>query len=268
MAKVKNIAFLIIAILWLGFISCEEETKWNLSQSEPFIVLDAIITSEWKQQKVRVYSSSESMNGLPVPIIGASVQLFDGTNLINFESSIDEPGIYHSINYAASINKTYALFIEYKGIKDTAIAEMVPVSAFKNDTIFKSNNYYKFIYGGSDLPAMTEVSYDWSHCDTCCIAYGSFGAIQTFYTLNSIDIAEEFGSAKQEIWFPSGTIIVRRKYSLSPAHQVFIRSLLIETEWRGGLFDMEHGNVPSNFNHGTRGWFGTCVVISDTILVQ
>ena len=108
MAKIKNIAFLIIAILWLGFISCEEETKWNLSQSEPFIVLDAIITSEWKQQKVRVYSSSESMNGLPVPIIGASVQLFDGTNLINFESSIDEPGIYHSIDYGAYINKTSA----------------------------------------------------------------------------------------------------------------------------------------------------------------
>jgi hypothetical protein len=81
-------------------------------------------------------------------------------------------------------------------------------------------------------------------------------------------VAEEFGPAKQEIWFPAGTTLIRKKYSLTKSHQEFIRSLLIETEWRGGLFDMEQGNVLTNFSHGTRGWFAACMVISDTNIVE
>jgi hypothetical protein len=86
--------------------------------------------------------------------------------------------------------------------------------------------------------------------------------------LNNIDIPEEFGPDKQEIWFPKGTILTRKKYSLSNEHQDFIRSLVIETQWRGGLFDIEQGNVPSNFKNGVRGWFGVCMVITDTMVVK
>jgi hypothetical protein len=82
-----------------------------------------------------------------------------------------------------------------------------------------------------------------------------------------VDIIKEFAPAKQEVLFPEGTMVYRKKYSLSEDHQSFIRSLLIETEWRGGLFDVEHGNVQSNFTNGTLGYFGVCQVLSDSVLV-
>jgi hypothetical protein len=255
-------------LLGIAFFSgCEEQVQWDLEPSESVIVVDAIITNELKQQEVYVYSSSATYNVENMPISEAEVKLWDGTQFYNFEPS-DTPGLYVSSPFAASINKAFALIISYENISDTAVAVMEAITPFKNDTVFYKDGLYRFIYGGSDLPAMTEVYYDWSHDSDYCQSYGNCSAQSTHYTLSNVDIAEEFGPAKQEIWFPSGTILVRKKYSLSTDHQDFIRSLLIETEWRGGLFDMEQGNVPTNFNHGVKGWFGVCMVISDTAVIN
>jgi hypothetical protein len=77
-----------------------------------------------------------------------------------------------------------------------------------------------------------------------------------------------FGPAKDTIYFPAGTKIIRRKYSLSKEHQDFIRTLLIETEWRGGIFDVQQGNVLTNISNGARGFFAACMVLSDTTVVK
>jgi hypothetical protein len=42
----------------------------------------------------------------------------------------------------------------------------------------------------------------------------------------------------------------------------------METEWSGGLFDVQPGNVTTNLTNGALGYFAVCMIVSDTIYVN
>lgn len=260
----------IVALLFLAGIlhSCEEETSWDLESSKRVLVVDALITDELKAHQISVTWSMQSLNETPEAVSGAKLEYNDGTNTYLFVEIDSLPGIYQSLPFRALAGQVNRLTLSYSSFKDTAFARMEGVTPLKEAQFIKYNRLYKYKDPGSSQPSMTEIYYNWSEVDTFCTYYGACTAMETFYTLKSIDINEEFGPPKQEIRFPKATKITRRKYGLSEAHQKFIRSLLIETEWRGGLFDVEQGNVPTNFRHGTRGWFATCALVSDTLEVE
>jgi hypothetical protein len=47
---------------------------------------------------------------------------------------------------------------------------------------------------------------------------------------------------------------------LNPDHAEFIRSLLSETSWQGGVFSSVPSNVKTNLSDGAVGYFGVCDV--------
>ena len=141
---------------------------------------------------------------------------------------------------------------------------MTGIAPLEDIDIAPKDSLYRLVYHESQDASMMEVYYDWSAMPDYCTTYGYCEASEVYYTLDNIDAEKIFAPDRQIISFPEKTRIIRRKYSLSPAHQQFVRALLLETEWRGGLFDAEQGNVPTNFSHGIRGWFGACMVVSDT----
>ena len=117
--------------------------------------------------------------------------------------------------------------------------------------------------------AMYEISIDWSHLP----AYGSLpkdstSAKQYFYSLTTLDVNQIFLPENERVFFPKGSILIHKKYSLTADHEKFIRSLLIETQWNGGNFDIEEGNIYTNLSDGALGFFGACSVISDTLIVE
>ena len=62
-------------------------------------------------------------------------------------------------------------------------------------------------------------------------------------------------------------MISRKKFSASPAYKAFLRGVLSETEWRGGVFDVERANAPTNLSEGAIGFFAVSTVVSDTTVV-
>jgi hypothetical protein len=42
---------------------------------------------------------------------------------------------------------------------------------------------------------------------------------------------------------------------------------MMETEWRGGLFDVERGNISTNLSEGAIGYFAASTVLSDSTFV-
>ncbi|MCO5267212.1 MAG: hypothetical protein M9948_15220, partial [Lentimicrobium sp.] len=66
------------------------------------------------------------------------------------------------------------------------------------------------------------------------------------------------------IRFPSGTTITERKYSLTTEHAAYLRALLSETTWQGGLFNTAPANLPTNLSGNGMGYFGICAVIQKT----
>jgi hypothetical protein len=43
--------------------------------------------------------------------------------------------------------------------------------------------------------------------------------------------------------------------------------VLSETEWRGGAFDVQRENVPTNLSKGAIGFFAVSTVLSDTTII-
>jgi hypothetical protein len=265
--KKQNI--LILLSVSLVSLMCERQTDWDFHQSDRFIVADCIITNELKNQEVRLYTSSPGYNNQPEGISGAIIEISDGWQHFDFIEDTLEKGKYiSSLPFRASAGNLYQLNISYNGINDTAYAEMVPVTPLESFSIVEYDSLFRFIYNESESASMTEVYYDWSAVPEYCREYSSCNASEVFYSLKYIDPGKEFAPDRIVIPFPRKTIIIRKKYSLSDEHQRFIRSLLFETEWRGGFFDIEQDNVITNFHHGIRGWFAACMTLSDTTFFE
>jgi hypothetical protein len=257
---------LIVLIL---IISCEKQTSWELDKSENFPVAECILTNELKYQEIRLYFSLNSLNEDPVGIRDAMIEITDGNMSVAFLSDPLESGHYVSaIPFRASAGRIYRLTVAFEGFADTAWAEMTGVSPLDDIDIAPFDTLFHIVYHDSPQASMTEIQYNWSASPSYCEKYGSCLAAEVFYTLDNIDVAKEFAPDRLIIPFPKGTEIIRRKYSLNDAHQQFIRAMLLETDWRGGLFDAEQGNVPTNFHHGIHGWFALSAVVTDTISYQ
>ncbi|MBN1117775.1 MAG: hypothetical protein JXA77_11255 [Bacteroidales bacterium] len=258
--------FLTLSLI-AGTYSCERQTNWTLEESGKIPVIDAIITNELKNHEVYFYSSSTSLNQAPEGISGAEIILKAGTNTYTFSEKNDKAGVYISDEaFRGAAGIEYYLIVIYDNQSDTAKAELVAISKLQEMIIVNYDSAYRYVYYDDSSPSMTYLSYNWSNNTDFCEKYGSCAATQVFYTINLLDINQTFAPDKQIISFPKGTTLARAKYSLSDEHQRFIRSLLIETEWRGGIFDTEQGNVPTNFKHGVQGWFGVCMVLRDTLV--
>lgn len=270
---VKNISYIIISTMFFAvlFSSCEKKTNWKIKSSqEQLLIVNGIITNEHKNQTIKLSLSYSDLNGEESYVSDATVSVSDETQIFNFHKDIENKGTYISDNkFSGVINKTYTLSINYKGKKYSAQANMLPVSLslpLPYKQLPDTNMFYIVADIASfnpDVSSMYEVILDWSEVD----GYENLPVSETsghlfFYNLTTIDVNQIFSSNQEIIYFPQGTKMTQIKYSLSRQHEEFIRSILIETQWHGGFFDIEDGNVYTNLSSGALGFFGACSVIS------
>ncbi len=267
----KILRFGILFTLMIGLTHCESEFPWKTkSKAISSLVVDAIITNEMKAQCINACITNENMNFPTEPVSGLAITVTDSLHTYVFTESQAIAGSYYSTPFQAVVGKTYILTISYNSKVYIAKANMVPITPLDTFNLIKTNNsvFYTYAPVWSGEPGMLEVYMDWSAVPLYCSIYGHCQAQETFYNLNDFDINKIFGPDLENISFPPGTKLVRTKYSLSAEHQNFLRSLLMETEWRGGLFDVQPGNVKSNLSNGALGFFGACMVLKDSLIVK
>lgn len=265
-----NIYSSILCLLVILF-ACEKEYAWDTkSDNADRLVVDGILTNENIEQCIKLSLSVQDLNMNDRPVSGAIIIVTSDMDSYEFFESREEPGSYYSSTFQAVVDKQYRLSIVYGEGEYEATAEGFSVTTMGNP-VFSGNEegtLFNYVYLEAVEAEMLEINYNWTEVSEYCFEYGNCFAQESFYTLDIVDVNEIFAPPKQIIWFPLGTIIIRKKYSLSKDHQEFIRSLLMETEWRGGIFDVQHGNVPANISNGALGCFAVCMVISDTLNVN
>lgn len=262
----RNILSIIVVFI---LVSCEKEYEWKLNiLNSNTIVVDAIITNENIAQHIRLTYPLDSMNALPRPLSGANVLLSDEKDTISFYESSSSLGDYYSTPFQAVVGKKYSLEITFQSNKYTANTSMVSLGLIDSFDIVSVEGLYKYIQKKVGDPQMIEVNYDWSSVPEYTAIKGNSIAKEFFYILKNVDVNQEFGTDKEIIYFPKGTRIIRKKYSLTEEHQAFLRSLLMETDWRGGVFDVQQGNVISNITNGGLGYFAVCTVAIDSFFVK
>ena len=262
---------LLIAVISIA-VSCNEEIiEWELDTNIPdLLVVEGVITNEQKAHEIRITRPVSDPMNTPEPVSRAVVAIFDGTNgRLLTETS---PGIYHTgPNIRAVSNRLYRLYILYQGIEYSASSWLVPVrplTTLRYKKVEGQQYWYELELRETSDASMVEIWLDWSHLE----AFQGLSPEETqarivYYTVNSIDVNKMFKPDKERVYFPVGTRVQRRKYSMNAFQEDFVRTMMAETEWRGGLFDVQPGNVKTNFSDGAVGYFSASTVVEDFTII-
>ncbi len=266
---------LFVAIVSIFLASCEDEINWQSDAVfTDLLIVDCHLMNDTERQQVLLSRSIHNNSDSARPVSHASVVLDDGTTSYPFVENDTIPGMYEYYGLYPVVNRLYTLRIETEGKQYEATTEMLPV-------IPLSGMQYHLC---EDRDSLFEIDPDFTHVDSAgqdamwkiLIDYSNTAADtltpekqMLLYTLYSVDIPQILHPEKETICFPPGTKITRKKLSITPEYARFVRSLLNETEWRGGNFDIIPANVLTNIQgEDVRGFFSASAVISDTLRVQ
>lgn len=266
--------------LLIGFISliaCQKQVDWDLQvQDNKFIVVDARITDVQGLQSIRIFHPINRLNADPVPASGAHVLISSEDSLWQLNEDSLQKGIYTTgATFTAVPGKNYSLFIDYQKKVYTAKTNMVAGSEFQELTYQKNedNELYHLDWVASafnaEKPAVWEIFLDWSKVPGYEETDSSLcKARLEFFTLPTLDVSEIFAPEMQKIYFPAGTQITENRYSVTPGYAEFLRTLLLETNWQGGLFNTAPADVITNLSPGARGYFTACSVTTVYLTVK
>jgi hypothetical protein len=261
-------------LMILSMLSCSKQMDWQLIyQEEDMIVVEGKITSEKRAHEVKLTRPVYEMNITPDPVTGAQVVISDGNELYSLAEDPGRPGIYLTDSlFSAVPNMYYQLRITYHSKFITAVTTMVEVTQFQHMSLHpvaSDSLLLEAHIGDSDEPAIVRLELDWSQVpgyDT--LPASENHALIYHYTLDGVDVNKIFKPAQEHVWFPHGTTVIREKESVNNWYGEFLRGMLSETDWRGGMFDVLPGNARTNMIGDAIGFFTAADVIRDTIVVE
>lgn len=262
--------FTILILVLILAISCEEQLSWGLkNESSDLIVVEGVLTNENKQHLIKITRPHAELNQASEPVSGALVKILSGRGNVDAQEIPLGSGLYYTDSIIAITSFQYTLRIEYAGQTYTATAyqpagePLEPLQYSKT-----SNNYYKLEFTGSTSAIANYVEYylDWEDVEGC-EPPSDCRAKLIYYDLKNVDVHEQFKPEMEAIEFPFGTTVVRRKFSVSDEYKEYLRGMLSETYWRGGVFDVFPANAPTNLSDGAIGFFAVSTVVSDTTVI-
>lgn len=256
---------------------CVKETVFTPSGELPAVlVVNAVITDEMKTQQVFLSTPARQMNGIPPAFSGASVLISNEDSSWHLREDPALPGCYLTPPwFVARQQRNYTLVIARGDSVWSAKSAILPGKPFTELRYRKDNASGLYCIDqvadafNSTEAAMWEILIDWSSV----AGYEGRDSLATharliYYTLPTLDVSEVFAPVMQTTWFPAGSVITERRYTLTPEHAAFFREVLLETNWTGGLFPIAPANVSTNMSSGAIGFFGACGVFEISLTVQ
>jgi hypothetical protein len=267
MAMKRNFCLAFVMLYLLA--GCEEEIDRPIDASETgLLVVDGMLTNERKNHLVKLRITHSDQNEIAQAASGAVVRIQGGNEIYDLTEYPAASGNYYTPEFRAVTNQKYALVIQYGDKQFTAVDEAVPVEPLEALRYKKANSGYSFVFNPSGQDANYVDHYlTWKHTDQCETGEDCESNV-VFYDLKTIDVNEIFKPDEELFTFPLHTIVVRRKFSVSAAYKDFLRSLLSETRWRGGLFDVQRADLSTNLKGGAVGFFAVSTVVSDTTVIR
>lgn len=258
-----------VALLLAGLISCQDQIDWKLdAETTDLLVVEGILTNERTNHLIKLSRTNSKLNEGFTPAFGATVLISDGENVIPLIELPFRSGHYYTTSVRAVIGKTYTLVIfhngrQYAGQDRAQPVEPLPELSYRRE----ADSLYTLNFKDGNEPSMTKHFMIWDHTEYCMKSDDICFAKLVYYDLKNLDVNQMFKPDKVLVLFPENTVIVRKKYALSNGYRAFLRSVLSETEWRGGQFDVQRGNTLTNMSEGAIGFFAVSMVDSDTTLI-
>jgi hypothetical protein len=263
--KTPTVASVIVVIFL--FVGCAEQV--NIEDYIPNtpsdrLVVEGLITSEYARHTVKLSRSGKVAADHYDPATGANVTISDG--ITTYILSEHDPGIYLTDSLKGILGNRYTLNVNFEGQVYEASDTMVPVSEFgRADEITlaprpkdptKGYTVNQLIVFGK--PAVGNIKIE---NPTPADEFTEL----TYYVFPGIDPDNIFlNFTDASLTYTEGTQFTQTKFSLSTPHYQFLRALLLETEYNGGVFGSVRSNVPTNVSNGGLGFFGASEAIHRT----
>jgi hypothetical protein len=261
---------MIILFLLFTLQGCEKPVEWDQKERvTPRLVVEAMLTNQPDFNYVILSLPVTDPNLAPQPVSGAAIMVTDGTTFVNLTEDPETPGRYlPPLGTIGVVNRGYRLTISLNGEIFQADAYMIPVTPlppFIYSAVEPEPGYFRIDPSEGNPPAYTRYSVDWEEPGDPPVTMNS---LFYSYSISTIDVNQFFKPAQERLIFPSDARIARARFSMSPGYETYIRSMLSETEWSGGWFDLLPGNLPTNLTNGAVGYFAACSVIIDTVYFE
>lgn len=263
---------IILGFTILLFFSCEEPSDLpTTTNSEQRLVVEALITNEYRIQEVKLSLTTNDLNELPDPVTDANVEISTQNN--SFQFTHDNNGFYKSdvpfsisqgLEHQLTINWNGELYLAYS--KDTTQVAPIPqieFIPFQNDSsLFRIKDNIP-IYSVFEQ-SMYQFDIDWR-----MISGNLADTARVYeYTFSDLHINQVIPPPKDVIRFPSGTQFILRKYGLNDDYAHYLMSTLLSTEFNGNIFYSSLSTPPSNVSNGGLGYFAVARMLKDTLIVQ
>jgi hypothetical protein len=261
----------VIYLIAMFILSCNEERidKSLKTTKSDLLVVEAVLTNEKMNHKIKLSHPYQALNGEAEPVSGATVVILEGNEKVFVTTEFPVgSGNYYTEKMTAVFGKIYSLYIQYEGKEFFAVEGSVPVEPMSAIQYTKVNEgSYQLLFNDSGTSAnYVDHFISWSGTPSCQLGALCEGRV-VYYDLKTIDVNSLFKPDKEDFLFPANAVVIRRKYSVSPGYKTYLRSVLSETEWRGGAFDVQRENAPTNLSKGAIGFFAISTVVTDTTII-
>jgi hypothetical protein len=265
--KIRLVLMMVIMFHLPGCVEQVDINEYIDGRQSNGIVVEGLVTNEKKRHEVKVTRTGKVAAEAYEAVTGAEVTISDGFETFLLQE--DGPGIYLTDSIAGIEGRVYNLAVKYGGQVYLAADTMVPVSGFGRADGFAMganeppNGYIQspLIVFGSNTPVMLNIRIDNPKPNDkyTQFTYYAFPGIHPDYILPKyVDAFLSYGE---------GSRVTQVKYSLSEGHYSFLRALLLETEYNGGIFGSVRADVPTNISNGGRGFFAASATIQRTGVV-
>ena len=264
MTKIKYIIPIVLLI-----ISCTERIDIELNEGDNNrLVVEGGITNEQKVHEIKLSRTGSYFLNQQTPVeLGANVTVTDGEKIFVF-SDDDDDGVYQTNpDVAGTVGKTYTLNIKlitgeeytanytmreltpmdsinynytdsYYDIPQEEASYYIQLYAHEKPGVGDAYMWYLYINSELDSDTLREITFvDDNEVD------GNYIHDWAVYTIEDYKITEDVTTVGIEM------------RSISYDHYDFNISLMLETDWNGGMFQGPPANIPSNISNGGMGFF-------------
>ena len=260
--------------------ACLEESGYNFKESlEQKLVVEGGLTTEFKTHRIMLGLSGKVTGQTKyMPATGATVSVTDGVSTYAFIEADTLRGHYVSDSIAAIVGKTYGLTIMYGGKRYEARASVGQARPFEPAAYSPmpagsrlGKGFYQMVLQGNFgsreayiYQLVCDIPDDWKDNFPYPIPpefekfpYYSQPVDTSYLVHQGLEPAALFEYAETSIvGLPLGTNIYEKRYSVSEEYYDFLRSVLMETDWRGvNIMQTIPADLPTNISHDAYGFF-------------
>lgn len=283
----KKTAYYFLSLIFAGFVlffaSCTEtlDNYELVDESNNRLVVDGHITTDTGAHWVKLKRSVPYFYNQPSPpVSGAFVTITDGDNVFPLVEDGNTGIYYTSPDVAAEKGKTYTLNIQLEsGETYTASSYVTPLNEIDSISYYYTdqenpfdNDFYYYIYFYGQEQGDTENYYLWNlyvdnELESDTLSEVVFQS-DDFVNGNYIHDVAFFAIEDYKIQDNGPTPVKLEMLSIPKEYFNFLISFMVETDWRGGLFDGPPANIPGNISGDALGFFYAADVAADSTLIH